>query len=310
MVPTLEPAFANPSPLPTPSITTGLMPNTLRQVFDSNVPALFSSGTDIIQQSVAMFFGDTPFPDVINLRKLGLGPAGTLNEGIYGLDKMLRRRADPRVTDVTNLSIDFDDLNHDGITNQHLSFSFIGDNATGSITQKTRPGVTPSSGVPATPSGTILDTQGEADHLFRMEAIREIVERVLADNHLDALIYPFETIPPPILAGTKDSIAWLVYDGRQTRGWNSFGDASGLPDIGVPAGFTEVVYDRTTRETSTEQLALDPPSVRREVKLPVNLEFLGKPWSEPELLELASGFEKARGPRTPPPGFGPIAGEP
>lgn len=310
MVPTLEPAFANPSPLTTPSLTTGLMPNTLRQVFDANVPALFPSGTDIIRQSVGMFYGDTTFPDVVNLRKLGLGPAGTLNEGIYGLDKMLRRRNDPRVTDVTTLSIDFDDLNHDGITDQHLSFSYIGDNATGSITQKARPGVTPSAGVPATPSGTTLDTQGEADHLFRMEAIREIVERVLADNHLDALIYPFETIPPPILAGTKDSIAWLVYDGRQTRGWNSFGDASGLPDIGVPAGFTEVVYDRTTRETSTEQLALDPPSVRREVKLPVNLEFLGKPWSEPELLELASAFEKARGPRTPPPGFGPIPGEP
>jgi hypothetical protein len=61
---------------------------------------------------------------------------------------------------------------------------------------------------------------------------------------------------------------------------------------------------------SSEQLALDPPSVRREVKLPLNIEFLGKPWSEPQLLELASAFEKARGPRTPPPGFGPIPGEP
>ena len=218
---------------------------------------------------------------------------------------MLRRRGDPRVTDVTDLSIDFDDLDHDGITDQHLSFSFIADNATGTVTQKTRPGVTPSVGRPATPSGTILDTQGEADHLFRMEAIREIVERVLADNHLDALIYPFETIPPPILSGTKDSIAWLVYDGRQNRGWNSFGDASGLPDIGVPAGFTQVVYDRTTRGASSEQLALDPPSVRREVKLPLNIEFLGKPWSEPQLLELASAFEKARGPRTPRPASGP-----
>jgi Asp-tRNA(Asn)/Glu-tRNA(Gln) amidotransferase A subunit family amidase len=274
------------------------------------VPALFSSGTDIIQQSVAMFYGDTPFPDVINLRKLGLGPAGTLSEVIYGLDKMLRRRGDPRVKDVTDLSIDFDDLNHDGITNQDLSFSYIADDATGTLTQKTRPGVTPGSGVPASPSGVILDTQGEANHLFRMEAIREIVERVLADNNLDALIYPFETIPPPILAGTKDSIAWLVYDGRQNRGWNSFGDASGLPDIGVPAGFTQVVYDRTTRAPSTESLALNPPSVRREVKLPLNIEFLGKPWSEPQLLGLAAAFEKARGPRTPPPGFGPIPGEP
>ena len=36
-----------------PSLTTGLLPNTLRQVFDPAVPALFSPGTDIIKQSVA-----------------------------------------------------------------------------------------------------------------------------------------------------------------------------------------------------------------------------------------------------------------
>src|SRR5262249_51618683 len=159
----------------------------------------FSPGTDVIKQSVDMFYGATPFPDVINLRKLSLGPAGTLNEGRYGLDKMLRRRGDPRVTDVTQLSVDFDDLNHDGVTAQHLSFSFIADDATGTVSQKTRPGVTPSTGFPATANGHTLDTQGEADHVYRMEAIREIVERVLADNDLDALIYPYETIPSPIL---------------------------------------------------------------------------------------------------------------
>jgi Asp-tRNA(Asn)/Glu-tRNA(Gln) amidotransferase A subunit family amidase len=311
MIPTLEPAFANSSPLPTPSVTDGLMPNTLRQVFDPNVPALFPSGTDIIKESIAMFYGTAPFPDVINLRKLSGGPAGTLNEGRYGLDKMLRRRGDPRVTDVTALSVDFDDLDHDGKSaTQHISFSFIADDATGTITQKSRPGVTPNVGVPATANGLTLDTQGEANHLFRMEAIREIVERILADNNLDAIIYPFETIPPPILSGTKDSIAWLVYDGRQNRGYNSFDDASGLPDIGVPAGFTKVVYDRTTRAPSSEQLALNPPSIQREVALPFNIEFVGRPWSEPQLLALASAFENARGPRVPPPGFGPIPGEP
>ena len=107
--------------------------------------------------------------------------------------------------------------------------------------------MTPGVGVPATPSGLTLDTQGEANHLFVMQAIREIVARIMADHDLDALVYPYETIPPPILTGTIDSIAWLNYDGRPNRGYNAFTDASGLPDIGVPAGFTAVVYDRTTR---------------------------------------------------------------
>lgn len=164
-------------------------------------------------------------------------------------------------------------------------------------------------GIPATPNGLTLDTQGEANHLFRIQAIREIVARILADNNLDALVYPYETIPSPILAGTSESITWLTYDGRPNRGYNAFTDVSGLPDIGVPAGFTRVVYDRTTRGSS-EELALDPPAVRREVSLPFSIQFLGRPWSEPVLLEIAAAYEKARGPRIPPRGFGPVAGEP
>lgn len=165
-------------------------------------------------------------------------------------------------------------------------------------------------GVPATPTGLTLDTQGEASHLFRMQAIREIVARILADNNLDALVYPYETIPSPILAGTSESITWLSYDGRPNRGYNGFTDTSGLPDIGVPAGFTEVVYDRTTRGEPSEELALNPPAVRREVSLPFGVQFLGRPWSEPVLLEIASAYEKARGVRIPPPDFGPLPGEP
>lgn len=307
MIPTVFPSFANASTVPAPSTTTGLLPNTLREVF-SPVPALFPAGTDVIQKSVEMFVGVTPFPDVINLRKLENGAAGTMNQGRYALDKMLFLRGDARIHGVADLSIDFTDLDHDGDTTEHLSF-FAVNPTTGLPAQKTRPGVTPGAGVPASPSGITLDTQGEANHLFIMQAIREIVARILADNDLDALVYPYETIPAPILTGTVDSIPWLNYDGRPARGYNAFTDASGLPDIGVPAGFTSVVYDRTTRGSS-EALALDPPSVKREVPLPFNVQFLGRPWSEPQLLEIASAYEAARGPRVPPPDFGPLAGEP
>ena len=72
--------------------------------------------------------------------------------------------------------------------------------------------------------------------------------------------------------------------------------------ISVPAGFTRVVYDRTSRG-STEALALNPPVVRKDVSLPFSIVFLGRPWSEPVLLEIASGYEHTRGPRVPPPDF-------
>jgi Asp-tRNA(Asn)/Glu-tRNA(Gln) amidotransferase A subunit family amidase len=240
------------------------------------------------------------FPDTINLRKLAANGAGTLNQVRFGIDRMLARRNDPRIKNVLDLSIDFDDINRNGNRTEHLSYSYIGNN--GDVTQRNRPGVTPSFGVPAKANGPTLDTQGEASSLFRMQAIREIVARVLADNNLDALVYPHSTLPPKILTGAANSIAWAAYDGRGNRGFNPFTDTSGLPAIAVPAGYTKVVYDRTTRGT-TEADALNPPAVRRDVFLPFSIVFLSRLWSEPTLLEIASGYEKVRGPRVPPPDF-------
>jgi amidase len=309
MILSLEPSFANASSLPTPSTTTGLLANNLRPVI-GQVPALFPPDTDVIQKSVEMFLGSAAFPDTISLRKLNETPSGSFNEGRYGLDIMLARRGDPRVRSVLDLSIDFDDLDGDGDRAEHISFVRIDEDPAASIVQRNRPGVTPSVGVPAIKTGLSMDTQGQAGHLFRQMAIREVVARILAEYELDALVYPYETIPPKLLTGTKDSIAWLSYDGRPNRGYNGFTDVSGLPDIGVPAGFTKVVYDRTTRGAASEELALNPPAVRREVLLPFSVQFLGRPWSEPVLFEIASAYEYARGPRTPPPGFGALPGEP
>jgi amidase len=309
MLPSLEPSFANASNLPMPNPASGILPNNLRPTL-LGVPALYPEGTDLILKSVEMAVGRTPFPEEISLRKLNETPPGTYNEGRYGLDIMLAKRGDPRVKSVLDLSIDFDDLDKDGNSGEHITFVRVGDDPMGMVVARNRPGVEPSVGVPAMPSGLTLDTQGQAAHLYRQHAIREIVARIMAEYDLDALVYPYETIPAKIMTGTTESVAWLSYDGRPNRGYNGFTDVSGLPDIGVPAGYTKVVYDRTTRGMPSEELALNPPSVMREVTLPFSVQFLGRMWSEPVLLEIASAYEVARGPRMPPPGFGPVMGEP
>src|SRR4030095_12971053 len=107
---------------------------------------------------------------------------------------------------------------------------------------------------------------------------------VLADNDLDALVYPYETIPSKLITGGSEAIGWLTYDGPPPPGHHAFTPGGGRPDRGGPAGFTHVVYDRITRGTTVE-FAIDPPSVRREVTLPFSVQFLGRPWSEPRLLE-------------------------
>jgi amidase len=76
--------------------------------------------------------------------------------------------------------------------------------------------------------------------------------------HLDALIYPHK-LSPPLKIGPKD-------DPERKYVANQLSPLTGLPAFIVPMGFT-------------------PDG------LPVGLEILGRPWSEPTLIKLASGFE-------------------
>ena len=273
------------------------------------MPSLFPAGTDVIQKSVEMVLGITPFPDVINLRKLENGAAGTMNQGRFALDKMLLLRGDPRVKSVVDLSIDFDDFDqrrrHDRapelLRDQRQYGCGRAEDPTGRDARRgrSRHGVWPH----ARHAG-----RGESPLHHAVRSARSWRASWPTTTSTRSSI-PTRRFLPPILVGTVDSIPWLNYDGRPARGYNAFTDASGLPDIGVPAGFTSVVYDRTTRGSS-EALALDPPAVKRDVTLPFNVQFLGRPWSEPVLLEIAAAYETARGPRIPPPDFGPLAGEP
>jgi amidase len=94
-----------------------------------------------------------------------------------------------------------------------------------------------------------------------------------------------------------------------------------LPVISVPAGFTTQVYD-WVRDPSVA-----PPPARAEgggetpregvrmtgpiaAKLPVGIDFLGRPFDEPKLLQIAAAYEAATKHRMAPPDFKPVAGEP
>ena len=82
---------------------------------------------------------------------------------------------------------------------------------------------------------------------------------------------------------------------------------SGLPAIVVPAGFTRVVYDRVPDASDPNGSRLDGPKADQ---IPVAMEFLGRPFDEALLFEIASAYEAGTKHRRPPKGFGPLAGEP
>jgi len=118
----------------------------------------------------------------------------------------------------------------------------------------------------------------ELDDGYRMRLqkraeLQQRVMQILADERLDAIVFPHQkqlTVP---IGETQ----------AQRNG--ALGSVTGFPSIVVPGGFSS--------PTSTATLGV-----------PVGIEFLGRPWSEKVLIEIAYGYEQGtkhrRAPATTP----------
>ena len=94
------------------------------------------------------------------------------------------------------------------------------------------------------------------------EAIRKALIDLMDRERLDALVYPVKPLGGPPL-GSND--AQGIRD-------NAISAVTGLPAIVVPVG-------------------------QHPDGLPLAIEMLGRPFSEPVLIRLAAAYERARGPR-------------
>jgi len=270
-----------------PYLEPGLLPK--------NFPAAFPKSPEPIDHIVSMAFDHTLVPSGArgaNLRMLAAQPRG--NEGRYAINRYFRERGDVKfksVEDMFAMPMFLGNLDN-------LKRSF-GDGA------KT------------------LDTPTQTDHLLRMQTLRQVILQVMAENNLDALVYAYATVPPHIIlpnrlaqtvatrteprnlkAGTVMSDPTLIpgepvlktdldiYRGAGAS-WavNLSPEAGGLPAIVVPAGFTSEVYDRVPDEKDPNGSRLEGP---KQVQLPVGLEFLGRPFEEAKLFEIASAYEKVK----------------
>jgi amidase len=98
-------------------------------------------------------------------------------------------------------------------------------------------------------------------------AIREAVVALMDKSGLDAVIFPYKTITDRRSDGPRDPLNQFVRDGdRVSESDNYLSSMTGLPSIVLPMGYTAA-------------------------GVPLSLEFLGRPFGEPTLLKLASGFE-------------------
>jgi Asp-tRNA(Asn)/Glu-tRNA(Gln) amidotransferase A subunit family amidase len=120
-------------------------------------------------------------------------------------------------------------------------------------------------------------------------ALREAIVALLDERALDAVVFPYKTLPAELLDGgdepDADPINAAVRSGdRVSDSDNYLSSMTGLPGLLVPMGYT-----------------VDGA--------PLALEFLGRPFSEPTLLKLASGFEAQTHHRHAPASTPPLPGE-
>jgi amidase len=105
--------------------------------------------------------------------------------------------------------------------------------------------------------------------LQKRSELQQRVMQILADNRLDAIVFPHQ----------KRLVVPIGETQVERNG--ALGSVTGFPSIVVPGGFSS--------PTSTAPLGV-----------PVGIEFLGRPWSEGMLIEIAYGYEQATKHRRPP----------
>lgn len=114
----------------------------------------------------------------------------------------------------------------------------------------------------------------------QQDVLRSALVALMDRYELDALILPFRTAPIQEIGLGSGSGGGMTAETR-----NSLSSYTGLPTIIVPGGFF--------------------PSDH----MPFGLQFLGRKFSEPTLLKLASGYEAATGHRRAPTSTPALAGE-
>ncbi len=121
--------------------------------------------------------------------------------------------------------------------------------------------------------------------------LREAVVALMDKFQLDAVVFPFKTLPAQKLSDRRDRSAdsdplnKIALSGDEvSESDNYLSSMTGLPGLLVPMGY---IADG----------------------VPLSLEFLGRPFSEPTLIKLASGFESQTQLRKSPPTVPGLPGE-
>ncbi|MDR3415110.1 MAG: amidase [Nevskia sp.] len=239
---------------------------------------------DYIPQLVDLWADPSQFPDGPSIRELA--PERTTGEGRYALDVYLRERGDADIKSTADLigkSNFYTDIHEDS------GFSDKKKGLENKYADKT------------------LDLSNRLQMRF---ALQQVTLQCMAMQNLDAVTYPTGNIPAPKLGAPTEP----TVNGRSALAWTLLG-ANGFPAITVPAGFTTEVYDRVRDAQPADAAGPKAKPTASLVgpvaaRLPVGIDFLGRPFDEPKLLHIAAAYEAATRHREAPRDFAPLPSEP
>jgi len=292
-----------------PGLDAPFLTNTYKEFF-AGAPSVGTS-VDITGEAARM-------PSELSLRILAEREPANSGEVLYVLDRYLRERGDRTIKSIKDLIDNSTFYGHAaiaGVTEPPKS------RLEGLLTRTER-FTKKSDGSPYVRRTPVANLDGNGWHVSRT-TLQVLVNKVMADHKLDALVYPTKTIPAPLLASpvepanikvVKDTIKATIdgedYERTVDRALDVRGPLTwrlspngGFPTVAVPAGYTKEVYDRAVVRAADGSKQPGDLVGPKPLALPVSIDFLGRPFSEPVLIRIAAAYERATRHRKPPAAF-------
>jgi amidase len=287
LVESVDPLYTDDPSIPNMKYT---FQDAFREILPHNVPEYFwvktsdgklefaVPGWDVtsIEYALALSAGKAPLSEKLNLRRIARNLGDP--DGLFVINKYLALRGDTRVTDWA---------------------AWVANSKFKSDAQ--RAGAQNALGV--------KDIRAPADQVsyLKMQAVlRMIVQKVMYENGIDAFVNPEQTTPPYKLGGPGEP----PVNNRATNSCcDGFTALLGGPEIDLPAGFTQVVYEpqyQLTADGTRYEAVTGSVQSKMQYPMPISMMLWAGPGNEPALIKAASAYEAATHHRKPPPDFGPL----
>jgi len=138
----------------------------------------------------------------------------------------------------------------------------------------------------------------------RRDTLRLLMTKVLRQNKIDVFINPTNPTLPEKIGGA-------TVGGSGSNSGYGYGAMLGIPEVFVPAGFSDTVVDAKfvlSKDATKYEGEWNKETTKLGgVGLPYNVAFWAEPGQESMLIKIASAYEAATHHRKPPPGFGPVS---